>query len=79
MILTRRNRRRPRSGSVFSGGFSVSPPTAQTTEAQTAEANQTANASSGVSSGLGASHSLPHLRHFRKSPRALVNFISAPT
>ena len=27
----------------------------------------------------GTSHSLPHLRHFRKSPRALVNFISAPT
>src|SRR6185437_3378644 len=31
-------------------------------------------------SGSGAtSHSLPHLRHFRKSPRALVDFISAPT
>jgi len=31
------------------------------------------------SSVVGASHSLPHLRHFRKSPRAFVNFISAPT
>src|SRR5688572_8316394 len=32
-----------------------------------------------VTGSSGASHSLPHLRHFRKFPRALVNFISAPT
>src|SRR6185369_7098116 len=38
-----------------------------------------ATASSTGSSVFGASHSLPHLRHLRKSPRALVNFISAPT
>ena len=30
------------------------------------------------SSAFGASHSLPHFKHFLKSPRALVNFISAP-
>src|SRR5215472_15694887 len=38
-----------------------------------------ASALSGCSSVLGASHSLPHLRHLRKSPRVLLNFISAPT
>jgi SAM-dependent methyltransferase len=32
-----------------------------------------------VVSVSGTSHSLPHLRHFRKFPRAFVNFISAPT
>lgn len=45
------------------------------------EATYPANAGSAAagSSFVGASHSFPHLRHFRKSPRALVNFISAPT
>ena len=45
---------------------------------QPASASASALTGSG-SSVFGASHSLPHLRHFRKSPRALVNFISAPT
>lgn len=41
---------------------------------------QPASASASADSSVfGASHSLPHLRHLRKSPRALVNFISAPT
>lgn len=34
---------------------------------------------SSAGSGFGAAHSLPHLMHLRYSPRALVDFISAPT
>ncbi len=37
------------------------------------------SATNSASSGLGTSHSLAHLRHFRNAPRVLLLFASAPT